>query len=68
MTFSETYFLSTYSIAALAMSVREVQIMLARLGYCEEATSLALLHGLDLDVVFDLLVDKYLGALAAEQE
>ncbi|KAG0223185.1 hypothetical protein BGX31_008649 [Mortierella sp. GBA43] len=54
--------------AALTMSVREVQIMLARLGYCEEATSLALLHGLDLDVVFDLLVDKYLGALAAEQD
>lgn len=42
--------------------------MLARLGYVDEATSLALLHDLDLDVVFSLLVDKYLGALAAEQE
>lgn len=50
------------------MSAREVQIVLARVGYCEEATSLALLHALDLDVVFDLLVDKYLSALVAEQE
>ncbi|ORY95107.1 nucleoporin Nup120/160-domain-containing protein [Lobosporangium transversale] len=54
--------------AALTMSARETQLLLVQRGCYEEATSLALMHDLDLDIVFKLLVDKYLSDLRLEQE
>ncbi|KAF9961490.1 hypothetical protein BGZ70_008276 [Mortierella alpina] len=50
------------------MREREAQILLVRQGHYDEATSLALLYDLDLDVVFNHLVDRYLAALSNEQE
>ncbi|KAF8932192.1 nucleoporin Nup120/160-domain-containing protein [Dissophora ornata] len=54
--------------AALTMCARDAEIMLVRLGYFDKATSLALLWELDLDVVFNALVDRYLDALRFEQD
>ncbi|KAG0347833.1 hypothetical protein BG004_006856 [Podila humilis] len=50
------------------LDARDTGILLTRLGFTDEATSLALLYSLDLDFVFDSLVDRYLNALFAEQE
>lgn len=50
------------------MTEREAQILLVRQGHYDDATSLALLYDLDLDVVFDHLVDRHLSALSIEQE
>ena len=50
------------------MNEREAEILLVRQGHYDDATSLALLYNLDLDVVFDHLVDRYLSALCNEQE
>ncbi|KAK3835045.1 MAG: nucleoporin Nup120/160-domain-containing protein [Linnemannia gamsii] len=52
---------------ALTLTPRETQSMLLRRGYYDMATSLALLYQLDLDIVFNFLVDCYLTALSAEQ-
>ncbi|KAI1313010.1 hypothetical protein EDD11_002788 [Mortierella claussenii] len=54
--------------AAFTMTARETQLLLVQRGYFEEATSLALAHDLDLDIVFKLLVDKYLSDLRLEQD
>ncbi|KAF9577468.1 hypothetical protein BGW38_007299, partial [Lunasporangiospora selenospora] len=53
---------------AMMMDARNTEVMLVQCGDYDEATSLALLYDLDLDVVFDFLVDKYLGALAVERD
>lgn len=42
--------------------------MLLRRGYQDMATSLGLLYRLDLDIVFNSLVDSYLLALSSEQK
>ncbi|KAH7034357.1 nucleoporin Nup120/160-domain-containing protein [Linnemannia elongata] len=52
---------------AFALTPRETQAMLLRRGYHDMATSLALLYQLDLDIVFNSLVDSYLVALSSEQ-
>ncbi|KAF9111598.1 hypothetical protein BGX27_004688 [Mortierella sp. AM989] len=53
---------------ALTMTPRETQLLLVQCGNYEVATSLALLHNLDLDIVFKLLVDKYMCDLKLEQD
>lgn len=55
-------------IVAFALTPRETQVMLLRRGYQDMATSLGLLYQLDLDVVFNSLVDSYLVALSSEQK
>ncbi|KAF9143575.1 hypothetical protein BGX30_000102 [Mortierella sp. GBA39] len=52
---------------AFALTPRETQAMLLRRGYQDMATSLGLLYRLDLDIVFNSLVDCYLAALSSEQ-
>ncbi|KAF9152617.1 hypothetical protein BG015_004987 [Linnemannia schmuckeri] len=52
---------------AFALTPRETQAMLLRRGYQDMATSLGLLYQLDLDIVFNSLVDSYLVALSSEQ-
>ncbi|KAF9340332.1 hypothetical protein BGZ91_002542 [Linnemannia elongata] len=52
---------------AFALTPRETQAMLLRRGYHDMATSLGLLYQLDLDIVFNSLVDSYLVALSSEQ-
>ncbi|KAF9427628.1 hypothetical protein BGZ94_004535 [Podila epigama] len=52
----------------LTLDAHDTGLLFVRYGFLEEATSLALLFNQDLDSVFDSLVDKYLGAFAAEQE
>ncbi|KAF8944515.1 hypothetical protein BGZ47_004142 [Haplosporangium gracile] len=53
---------------AFALTPRETQAMLLRRGYQDMATSLGLLYQLDLDIVFNSLVDSYLVALSSEQK
>ncbi|KAF9358568.1 hypothetical protein BGX26_001405 [Mortierella sp. AD094] len=53
---------------AFTMTPRETQLLLVQCGNHEVATSLALLYNLDLDIVFKLLVDKYLCDLRLEQD
>lgn len=55
-------------LVAFALTPRETQAMLLRRGYHDMATSLALLYQLDLDIVFNSLVDSYLVALSSEQK
>ena len=50
------------------MTPEETVIMLVRAGNYDAATSLAMQYNLELDVVFDHLVDRYLAAIAVEQE
>ncbi|KAG0049659.1 hypothetical protein BGZ83_005520 [Gryganskiella cystojenkinii] len=54
--------------AVLRMTAEETVIMLVRAGNYDAATSLAMQYDLPLDVVFDHLVDRYLAAIALEQE
>lgn len=55
-------------LVAFALTPRETQVMLLRRGYQDMATSLGLLYQLDLDIVFNSLVDSYLVALSSEQK
>lgn len=57
-----------YIVDLYVLDARDTSILLVRYGYIDEATSLTLLYGQDLDIIFDSLVDKYLAALTTEQE
>jgi len=65
---SADFWICSVYIAALKLTPEETIIMLVRTGCVDTATSLAVQYGLELDVVFDYLVDKYLSAVAQEQE